>query len=229
VKQILIVEDDAALARGLADNLRFEGHAVRIAGDVEKGLRELAELRPDLVLLDLMLPGRSGFDFLRESSDDARRPPVLVLSARDAETDIVRALDLGASDYLRKPFALAELLARVRVRLREKNGAVETEWRFADVRVDFARFRLWKKERESLLSHHEVAMLRYFAERPDAPLRRSEILTRAWGDDAFPTERTIDNFVVKLRRKIEDDPGSPRHLVTVHGYGYCFRPAGGHP
>lgn len=225
-KQILVIEDDAALARGLSDNLRFEGHAVRIAPDAETGLRLHSEGSPDLVLLDLMLPGMSGFDFLRRVGDRSSRAPVIVISARDAETDIVRALDLGASDYVKKPFALAELLARVRARLRERpsggESPEENEWTFADVAIDFARFRLVKGKREHLLSHHEVAMLRLFREKVDAPLKRGEILARAWGEDAYPTERTVDNFVVKLRKKLEDDPGAPRFLLTVHGYGYRF-------
>jgi DNA-binding response OmpR family regulator len=226
MKQILVIEDDAALARGLLDNLRFEGHAVRHAKDAETGLRLHGEVAPDLVLLDLMLPGMSGFDFLRRVQSMRARPPVIVLSARDAETDIVRALDLGAADYVRKPFALAELLARVRARLRENRDgddvADDAPWEFGDVCVDFARFRLTKNGREHLLSHHEVAMLKLFRAREDAPLKRSEILAHAWGEDAYPTERTVDNFVVKLRRKLEDDPVAPRRLLTVHGYGYRF-------
>lgn len=226
MKQILVIEDDAALARGLSDNLRFEGHAVRVAKDAETGLRLHGEVAPDLVLLDLMLPGMSGFDFLRRVAKSQFRSPVIVISARDAETDIVRALDLGASDYVKKPFALAELLARVRVRLRERGATSDDgdpEWRFADVHIDFARFRLWKGKKEHLLSHHEVAMLRLFRERLDSPLKRGEILARAWGEDAYPTERTVDNFVVKLRKKLEDDPSAPRFLLTVHGFGYRFQ------
>jgi DNA-binding response OmpR family regulator len=228
VTAILLIEDDAALARGLADNLRYEGHLVEHASDGETAIDRLesSASRFDLVLLDLMLPGMSGFEWLRRTANHLRRPPVVVISARDAEVDIVRALDLGAVDYLKKPFGLAELLARVRARLRERSSGSEApELRFADVRVEFARFRLWKGRREHLLAHLEVEMLKLFASRPDQPIRRAEILAAAWGDDAYPTERTVDNFVVNLRRKIEDDPKHPRHLVTVHGYGYRFAPS----
>lgn len=233
MRTILIVEDDAAVARGLRDNLEFEGLAVRHAATAEEALERLREAASDLLLLDLMLPGMNGFDLLRALRDaDGPRPRIVVVSARDAEADVVRALDLGAHDYVKKPFGLSELLARVRAQLRERDGdaAPADELSFADVRVSFRRFRLWKgrgkKEREHLLSHLEVGMLRLFAARPDEPLSRAEILRRAWGEDAYPSERTVDNFVVKLRRKIEDDPRSPRHLRTVFGLGYRFTPEG---
>ncbi len=229
MSEILVVEDDAALARGLKDNFTFEGHAVRVASTGEDALKQLARASADLLVLDLMLPGISGFDVLRRLDETKRRPRVLVLSARDAETDIVRALDLGAHDYVKKPFALAELLARVRAQLREAAGvatAPADDARFADVRVSFARYRLWKGKQEHLLSHHEVGLLRLFLARPDQPLKRAEILDLAWGKDAYPSERTIDNFVVKLRKKIEDDPEAPRFIRTVHGVGYRFVPDG---
>ncbi len=229
MSEILVVEDDAALARGLKDNLVFEGHAVRVASSGEDALKQLTRANADLVVLDLMLPGISGFDVLRKLPETQRRPRVLVLSARDAETDVVRALDLGAHDYVKKPFGLAELLARVRAQLREAAGAApasEVDARFADVRVSFARYRLWKGDREHLLSHHEVGLPRLFLARPDQPLKRAEILDQAWGVDAYPSERTIDNFVVKLRKKIEDDPEAPRFIRTVHGIGYRFVPDG---
>ncbi|MBK6941858.1 MAG: response regulator transcription factor [Planctomycetes bacterium] len=230
MKLILLVEDDAALARGLADNLRFEGWTVLHVATGEAALERSRGQSFDLVVLDLMLPKLSGFDVLRALATVKQRPRVLVLSARDAEADVVRALDLGAADYVKKPFALAELLARVRAQLRDGSiGAAppEPEFTFGDVRVSFARFRLWKGTREHLLSHHELAILRTFAKRPDQPITRAQILDEAWGEDEFPTERTVDNFVVKLRRKIESEPESPRFLLTVHGVGYRFDPNGG--
>jgi len=228
MQRVLIIEDDRALARGLVDNLRFEGLEVAHVESAEEGLDHLRRSVPDLLLLDLMLPGQSGFDLLRALAGFARAPRVLVVSARDAEADVVRALDLGAHDYVRKPFGLSELLARVRAQLRQADGAGgaggDAEAEFADVRVSFRRFRLWKGERESLLSHLEVELLRCFLEHPDQPLSRAEILTRAWGEGAYPSERTVDNFVLRLRKKLEDDPRRPRHILTVHGYGYRFDP-----
>lgn len=231
MRSILIIEDDTAVARGLCDNLEFEGLRVRHAASGEAGLERLAEASDDLLLLDLMLPGMNGFEVLRALADrPAPRPRTIVVSARDAEADVVRALDLGAHDYVKKPFGLSELLARVRAQLRQLDGpeagAPDDELAFGDVRVSLRRFRLWKREQEHLLSHLEVGMLRLFAARPDEPISRPEILRDAWGGDAYPSERTVDNFVVKLRRKIEDDPKRPIYLRTVHGHGYRFTPGG---
>jgi len=229
LKTILVIEDDPAVARGLADNLEFEGLSVRLADSGEAGLDALRESPADLLLLDLMLPGMNGFDVLRALAETAAATRTIVVSARDAEADVVRALDLGAHDYVKKPFALSELLARVRTQLREMSPTVSAgpdEFAFADVRVAFRRFRLWKGDREHLLSHLEVGMLRLFAARVDEPIARGDILREAWGEDAYPSERTVDNFVVKLRKKIEDDPKNPRFLRTVHGHGYRFTPDG---
>ncbi len=224
----MIVEDDAALARGLVDNLVFEGLAVRHAATGEEGLDALRDAPADVLLLDLMLPGMNGFDVLRALADGAaKRPRTIVVSARDSEADVDRALDLGAHDYVKKPFGLSELLARVRAQLRELDGdGAPDDHAFADVRISFRRFRLWKGDEEHLLSHLEAGMLRLFVARPDEPLPRAVILREAWGEDAYPSERTVDNFVVKLRRKIEDDPKAPRFLRTVHGLGYRFTPEG---
>ncbi len=227
MRTILVIEDDLALARGLVDNLRFEGLEASSVSSGEEGLARLRERPFDLLLLDLMLPSMSGFDVLRALSSLPTSPRVIVVSARDAEADVVRALDLGAHDYVKKPFGLSELLARVRAQLRELLGeTLADELVFADVRVSLKRFRLWKGKKESLLSHLEVEMLRLFAARPDEPLKRSEIIRQAWGEDAYPSERTVDNFILKLRKKIEDDPARPRHLVTEFGHGYRFCPAG---
>lgn len=227
---VLIVEDDPAVLEGIRDNLTFEGLEVETAASAEDALQRLAARRFDLLLLDLMLPGRTGYDVLRELRRLPARPRVVVVSARDAEADVVRALDLGAHDFIKKPFGLGELLARVRAQLREVAGEPSggrDELVFGDVRVALKRFRLWKGKREHLLSHLEVGMLRLFAARPDEPLTRAEILREAWGEDAYPSERTVDNFVLKLRKKIEEDPAAPRFLRTVHGHGYRFTPAGG--
>lgn len=229
--RVLIIEDDPAVGQGLVDNLTFEGLAVELASSAEEGLEQLRAGDFDLLLLDLMLPGMSGYDLLRRFPELETTPRIIVVSARDAETDIVRALDLGAHDYVRKPFGLAELLARVRAQLRQREreepdtASYEAEdVILGDVRLSLRRFRVWRGEREALLSHTEVKMLELFLARPDEPLRRSEIIETAWHPDAYPTERTVDNFVLKLRKKLEADPARPRLLRTVHGVGYRFTP-----
>ncbi len=234
MRRVLIIEDDPAVGRGLVDNLGFEGFVAILADTAEEGLERLREGGVELLLLDLMLPGMSGFDLLRELDELPCPPRIIVVSARDAQTDIVRALDLGAHDYVRKPFGLAELLARVRTQLRELEGGEGAGTRqpdavFGELRISLSRFRVWRGGCESLLSHTEAAVLGLFLSNPDRPLRRSEILDAAWDPRAFPSERTVDNFVLKLRKKIEEDPADPRILQTVHGVGYRFvpPPAGG--
>jgi DNA-binding response OmpR family regulator len=227
VSRVLIIEDDPAVGQGLLDNLTFEGLAVELASCAESGLARLREGGFGLLLLDLMLPGISGYDLLRQLPELPGPPRVIVVSARDAETDIVRALDLGAHDYVRKPFGLGELLARVRAQLRELESAErahEEDVCFGDVRISLSRFRIWRGDREALLSHTEAKIIQLFLSRPDQPLRRSEIIDTAWHPDAYPTERTVDNFILKLRKKLEEDPAHPRILRTVHGIGYRFAP-----
>lgn len=226
--RILIVEDDPDLAEGLADNLRFEEWTAEVAASGEAGLEALTAGSYELLLLDLMLPGISGFDLLRTQEQWQGRPRIIILSARDAEVDIVRGLDLGAHDYVKKPFGLAELLARIKAQLREVQDTAEPEERlaFGRAQVSLRRYRLWRDGEEQLLSHTEVGLVRLFLERPDMPLRRADIIGAVWGDDAYPTERTVDNFILKLRRKVEDDPARPQFLKTVHRVGYRYAPDG---
>jgi len=226
---VLVIEDDPAVGRGMVDNLRFEGIAAELVTTAEEGLERLREGGIRLLLLDLMLPGMSGFDLLRVLPELPSPPRTVVVSARDAEADIVRALDLGACDYMRKPFGLAELLARARAQLRELeedegDASVPEDVVFGDLRISLRRFRVWRGETESLLSHTEARMLELFLSRPDEPLRRGDFLEFAWDPRAYPTERTVDNFILKLRKKIEEDPADPRILRTVHGVGYRFTP-----
>jgi len=226
---VLIVEDDPAVGRGMVDNLRFEGIEAELVTSAEEGLERLRQGGIQLLLLDLMLPGMSGFELLRRSPGLAAPPRTIVVSARDGEADIVRALDLGACDYVRKPFGLAELLARVRAQLREVEGdaggtAAPEDVTFGDLRISLRLFRVWRAGRESLLSHTEACMLELFLSHPDEPLRRSDFLDHAWDPRSHPTQRTVDNFVLKLRKKIEEDPSDPKILCTVHGIGYRFTP-----
>lgn len=221
---ILVVEDDPAILRGLADNLRFESYEVLSAADGEAGYRLIREKKPDLVILDLMLPKMSGFEICRKIRAEGCRIPVLMLTARGEETDRVLGLDLGADDYVTKPFSIRELLARVRAILR-RTGQPESlpdELRFDDVVVNFLSYEAWKGGRLLEMTRKEFSVLRLLAAHPGQVITRDELLNQVWGYENYPTTRTVDNHIASLRAKLEDDPADPRHFKTVHGVGYKF-------
>jgi DNA-binding response OmpR family regulator len=224
VKRILIVEDDMAILRGLKDNLEFEGYVVLTATDGEQGYALIKEKTPDLVVLDLMLPRMSGFEVLRKVRTEGSSVPVLILTARGEESDKVHGLNIGADDYMTKPFSVKELLARVQAIFRRasdsRTGALPDELRFKDVAVDFRRFEASKGGRPLTLSRKEFGVLRLLASRAGEVVTRDELLDAVWGYDRFPTTRTVDNHVALLRAKIEDDPARPRFLLTIRGVGY---------
>jgi two-component system response regulator VicR len=222
MSRVLVVEDDAAILRGLADNLDGEGYEVRTARSGEEGLRIIRDEHPDLVVLDLMLPGMSGFEVCRRVRREANRTPILVLTARGEEVDRVTGLDLGADDYVTKPFSVAELLARVRALLRRAQPSMPLPERvaFDDVIVDFVRYEATKAGRPVQLAPKEYAALRYLAARPDVVIHRADLLLDVWGYHQLPTTRTVDNHVALLRAKLEDDPAEPKRILTVHGVGY---------
>lgn len=220
MSRIVIVEDDKAIATGLAMNLRYEGHEVRLAHDGTAGLAACLEPGVSLVVLDVMLPGMNGHEILRELRIRNPRVPVLMLSARGAEQDKVLGLDLGADDYVAKPFGLAELLARVKALLRRTRPPETTT--LGDVVVDFDTQQVRKAGRLLDLTAQEFRLLRAFLESEGRALSREQLLNLAWGLSYEGTERTVDTFVRQLRVKIEDDPENPRHLLTVRGVGYRF-------
>ena len=219
--RVLIVEDDEALARVIADNLRFEGYEVDTTGDGNEALGRLRTFQPDLVLLDLMLPNRDGFELcgvLRQGG----RTPVMILSARAQKADKLRGLKLGADDYLTKPFDVDELLARVQAVLRRSRRAVE-RLTLGGVTIDFATLRASDGRREVHLTHREFEVLRYLAERQDRVVYRDELLREIWGYLEVPlTTRSVDHAIARLRKKIEQDPHRPRFIRTVHGDGYVL-------
>jgi DNA-binding response OmpR family regulator len=224
MSRLLVVEDDPAILRGLGDNLRLQAHDVATAADGEAGLRMARGGGFDLVILDVMLPKLSGFDvcrLLRESGDTV---PILMLTARGEETDRVHGLDLGADDYLTKPFSLRELQARVRALLRRRNPDphLPDEVRFGDVVVDFRRFEAQRSGSPLKLTRKQFGTLRLLVGRHGEVVTRDELLKEVWKYRGHPTTRTVDTHVASLRAKIEDDPANPRHLVTVHGVGYKF-------
>jgi len=226
VTRVLIVEDDPAILRGLKDNLLIESYEVLTAADGDAGYRLIREQKPDLVILDLMLPGMSGYEVCRRLRQEGNATPILMLTARGEEADRVLGLDLGADDYVTKPFSVRELLARIRAIVRRMHPprALPDELRFDDVVVDFRRYEARKSGRRVEMTRKEFGLLQYLAARSGEVVRRDELLEEVWDYRNYPTTRTVDNHVASLRAKLEGTPAEPRHLITVHGVGYKFVP-----
>jgi DNA-binding response OmpR family regulator len=224
--RVLIVEDEIAILRGLADNMRFEGYEVLTASDGESGYELLAHSRPDLVILDLMLPRMSGAEVCRRARASGIATPILMLTARSQERDRVAGLDLGADDYVTKPFSLPELLARVRALLRRSQlpSASKTEriprLVFGDVEVDFSSYEARRDGVPVEMTRKEFHVLRYLASHPGQVITREQLLQDVWGFEKYPTTRTVDNHILSLRTKLEPEPARPQYLLTVHGVGY---------
>ena len=221
---VLVVEDDPTLRLGLQKALRSAGFAVEVAKTGPEGLEAALSSLPDLVLLDVMLPGKNGFEICAELREKSADLPILMVTAKGEEEDKVRGLRLGADDYIVKPFGVSELLARVDAALRRRrlSEAERTVVRLGDVSLDFRAHRASRGSAEVELTAQEMKLLRFFLEHEGALLSRQRILDAVWGADYFGTDRTVDNFVNRLRSKIEQDPKAPRHLVTVRGAGYRF-------
>ena len=225
--RILLIEDDRTLHKALKLLFESEGYALEIAPDGAAGLETFRALRPALVILDLTLPKMPGRDVCREIKTEAPLQPVIILSAASAEVDKVLLLELGADDYVTKPFSPKELLARVRAVLRRARRLARSEsYSFADVSVDFAKMEVVRAGKPVPLTPHEFKTLRYFVENPERVLSRDELLNHVWGYECYPSTRTVDNHILKLRQKLEEDPANPIHILTVHGAGYKFVPAG---
>jgi two-component system alkaline phosphatase synthesis response regulator PhoP len=220
--RILLVEDDPGLRLTLTDRLDREGYRVSTASDGEDGFAQAAREPFALVILDVMLPGRDGFEVCRDLRGQGVRTPVLMLSARGQIEDRVAGLRLGADDYLTKPFEMAELLARIEARLRRAGASPHDVHRFGSVEVDLRAAEVRRDGQLVELSAKEFKLLRYFVQHPGASLTRNELLDQVWGADAMPTTRTVDVHVAWLRRKLEADPRRPALIVTVHGLGYKF-------
>jgi len=234
---VIIVEDDRAIAEGLALNMKLQGYASEVIGDGETALERIEAARPDLVLLDITLPRRSGLWVLEQLRQRANQVPIIVLSARQDESDKVAALGLGADDYITKPFALAELFARVAAVLRrsrlgrtqgprpaEEPAAPARLLRFADVVVDLEGRTVQRGGQPVKLTHLEFELLTFLFRNRGRVYTREELLRHVWGLQQGQA-RTVDNFVAQLRAKLEDDPDRPQHLLTVRGSGYRFAPA----
>ena len=224
--RILVVEDEPAILRGLADNLRREQHEVFTAEDGEEGYRLVSEKRPDLVILDLMLPTLSGYEVCRKMRAEGMTMPILILTARGEETDRVLGLDLGADDYIVKPFSVRELLARVRAHLRRAQPVTSAADQIAvgEVTVDFRSYEARRAGQPLQMTRREFQALRLLVSRPGEVVTREEMLEQVWGLHVYPTTRTVDNHIAALRAMLEPDPAHPRHLLTVRGVGYKWTP-----
>ena len=221
--KILVVEDDPVLVRGLRDNLEACGYLVRTAKDGEQGLGALLREPPDLVLLDLMLPKLDGYEICRRARQQGLTLPIIMLTARGQEDDIVRGLEVGADDYVTKPFSIRELLARVRAFLR-RQWTEPPVYEFGGCRLDLAACKLFRDGRELALTAKEFRLLEFFLHRRGRALTRDTILDGVWGRGVFVTDRSVDRCVTTLRAKLEADPHNPRFIRTIRDIGYRFEP-----
>jgi DNA-binding response OmpR family regulator len=223
--KILIIEDEAEMARGLKDILEFEGYEVETAGNGTDGLQAVNRKEPDCIILDLMLPDISGYQVC-EQVRQKLNTPILMLTAKSQDHDKIWGFKLGADDYLTKPFSLGELLARVMALLRRRSQYAQNAdiVRVGSNEVDVKHFIVRRGGVEHSMSHYEVELFKLLYSHVNQPVTRDEILDKVWGTEKFPTNRTVDNFIVKLRKKIEEDYKNPRHILTIYGVGYKLSP-----
>jgi len=224
MKTILVIEDDISILSGLKDNLEYEGYAVLTETNGEKGFRAAMNKKPDLILLDIMLPGMNGYEICRRVKKENSEIPVIMITARGSEMDKVSGLDIGADDYVTKPFSIPELMARVRAAMRRvaAPSSDPDEYSFGMVRLDFKRLQAFRDKREIKLSSREFDIMRYFIRHEGEAVHRHDLLNAVWGYEAMPTTRTVDNFILNLRRKLEENPSSPAHIISVRDVGYKF-------
>ncbi len=224
MKRILIIEDDVSILSGLKDVLTFKSYDVITAEDGETGYAAIAEGKPDLIILDIMIPKMDGFTLCQKLRAEGDATPVLMLTARGEEPDKIQGLDIGADDYVIKPFSLPELLARIRALLRRTPETTTKHppdsFKIGDVTLDFKKHEARKGKAKLNLSPKEFGILGYLATRSGEVVTRDELLDEVWGYDLYPTTRTVDNHIAQLRSKIEENPADPRYLITVHGIGY---------
>jgi DNA-binding response OmpR family regulator len=225
MKKILIVEDELNMVKGLKDNLEFEGFEVDTAMEGNTGLQKVLQNKSDLILLDVMLPGISGFDICKAARREGVSTPIILLTAKGEEIDKVLGLELGADDYITKPFSVRELLARIKAILRRppigKEGSAETEFvNLGNIDVNFKNYVAKKGDNEIKMSHKEFEILHYMHMNAGKIIQRDDLMSDVWGIEYDISTRTVDNFILKLRQKIEADPNNPRIILTVHGVGY---------
>jgi DNA-binding response OmpR family regulator len=224
LKKVLIIEDEPEMVRGLRHNFEFEGYQVFVARDGEAAINETFHSNPDIILLDVMLPKLSGLDVCRDLGAKGITTPIIMLTARGQETDKIVGLEVGADDYVTKPFSIKELLARVRAHLRRSANGVRTleRYRFGDVELDFKKYRAVRAGRPIDLSPREFEILKCLILHENEIVTRDQLLDEVWGLENYPITRTVDNHIAKLRQKIEASPSEPKHIITVHRIGYRF-------
>ena len=224
MKKILIVEDDPAIAKGLVDVLESESFKVTSLSNGEKGFYAAKEENYDLVILDIMLPGKNGMDVCRDLRKEGVTTPIIMLTSKQEEIDKVLGLELGADDYITKPFSIRELIARIKAVLRRGTDIKEDieEYSFGSVHINFKAMETLKNNKPIELSKLEYSVLKYLCQRENTVVDRTTLLDEVWGYENYPSTRTVDNFILSLRKKIEDDPSNPKHLLTIHVAGYKF-------
>lgn len=222
--KILIVDDEQNMRTGLKDNLEFEGYEVDTANDGVQGLKKILDNNYNLIILDVMMPKKSGFDVCKESRNAGITTPIILLTAKGEEIDKVVGLEIGADDYVTKPFSLRELLARVKAILRRGENLVmsesDHEVKIGKLEINFNGYKATFKNKDIQMSHKEFEILHYLWKHRNSTISRDDLLTEIWGYDETPTTRTVDNFILKLRQKVEVDSNHPQIIITVHGIGY---------
>jgi len=224
MKTILVIEDDISILRGLKDNLEYEGYTVFTETNGEKGLQAALRKNTDLILLDIMLPGMNGYEICRKLKNEKPGLPVIMITARGSEMDKVSGLDIGANDYMTKPFSIPELMARIRAVFRRTavNSGIPDKYCFGKIKLDFKKLKAFRDNQEIKLSSKEFALMEYFIRHEGEAVHRHDLLNEVWGYESIPTTRTIDNFILDLRKKFEENPSKPRYIESVRDIGYRF-------
>lgn len=224
MNKILIIEDDPAVSKGLEISLKKESYESLTESDGEKGYQTALKIKPGLILLDIMLPNKNGFDICKDLRLNGHNFPIIMLSAKAEEADKVIGFELGADDYVTKPFSIKELMARVKAILRRRSVILNefSNFSFDDVTLDFAKLEAMKGKKKIEMSLKEYEILKYLIRHEGNIVSRNDLLDEVWGYESFPTTRTVDNYILMLRKKIEADPSHPKHILTFHSAGYKF-------
>ena len=224
MKTILIIEDDPAISQGLEESLKAENYDVICEENGESGFKTAQSSNPELIILDLMLPGKNGLDICKELRQEGNNVLILMLTSKTEEMDKVLGLEMGADDYVTKPFSIRELIARIKALLRRRIEIQKDieKFSFGNVELDFKRMEANKKNKQVKMSLKEFEILKFFISHEGEVVSRDKLLDEVWGYENYPTTRTVDNFILMLRKKIEDNPSVPKHILTFHSAGYKF-------